>query len=299
MRLFPYWIYTYREGEIVVVNAATTKIHYAFCLIIAALITLVYLQVFRGLIYDWSTNPDYSHGFIVPFIAAYMVWSRKDVLKKDVYDPSNWGLLILVVGLVQFISGYIGAEHFLQSTSLLFVLMGAVIFLAGFYVARIVLVPIVFLIFMIPLPAIIWNDFAFNLKLFATKVAVYFIDFLGMAVHRQGNVIYLPGNVLEVVDACSGLRSLISLLALGVLIAYFSPLRAWKRWVLIFSAIPIAILSNVIRLVATAFLTQKIGLQATEGMYHTLSGVFVFAIGVAMFLLVYWLLSFPKKRQVT
>ena len=172
--------------------------------------------------------------------------------------------MILILGVVQFISGYVGAEHFLQSTSLLIVLMGTIIFLAGFYVARIVLVPIAFLIFMIPLPAIIWNDFAFTLKLFATKVAVYFIDFLGMAVHRQGNVIYLPGTVLEVVDACSGLRSLISLLALGVLIAYFSSLRAWRRWVLVFSAIPIAILSNVIRLVATAFLTQTIGLQARK-----------------------------------
>ncbi len=280
-------------------NTTFTKTHFAFCLGITILIALIYLKVFQGLIYDWSTHPDYSHGFLVPFIVAYMIWSRKEVLKECVYKPSNWGLMILILGVVQFISGYVGAEHFLQSTSLLIVLMGTIIFLAGFYVARIVLVPIAFLIFMIPLPAIIWNDFAFTLKLFATKVAVYFIDFLGMAVHRQGNVIYLPGTVLEVVDACSGLRSLISLLALGVLIAYFSSLRAWRRWVLVFSAIPIAILSNVIRLVATAFLTQTIGLQATEGMYHTLSGVFVFAIGVAMFILVYWLLSFPKKRQVT
>ncbi len=279
-------------------KTSSKKIQYAYLTVITLLIIFLYFEVFQDLVHEWFNNPDYSHGFIIPVVALYMVWGTRDTLKTTPTNPSNWGFLILIIGAVGFIAGYIGAEHFLQRTSFLIVIMGTVVSLAGLNFARIIIVPVLFLVFMIPLPAIIWKDFAFSLKLFATGVAVYFMDALGMAVLRQGNVIHLPGTVLEVVDACSGLRSLVSLLAMSVIIAYYSALMSWKKWVLILSAIPIAITSNIIRLIITALLTQRVGLQVTEGVYHSLSGLFTFILGLGMFFVVYRILSLRMSKVV-
>lgn len=265
---------------------------------IAALFTFLYFEVFRELLVVWSTVPDYSHGYLIPFLALYLVWGTRDKIITAHLSPSFWGLVVFIIGIGQYIIGYIGAEHFMQGTSMIFVILGIVLFLWGREVTRIVLVPVCYLMFMIPLPAIIWNKFAFSLKLYATEIAVYFIQAVGITVLREGNVLTLPATTLEVVDACSGLRSLISLLALTALTGYISNVNFWKKWVLFISAIPIAIASNIIRLIITAVLFDKFGIDITQGISHTLSGLFVFSIGIALFIIVYKILMLiPKQRQ--
>lgn len=258
---------------------------------VGVLLFLLYLPVGKGLVEDWLNNPDYSHGFLIPAVSLYMVWCRRQELVRADRSPSMWGLLLLIAGVGQYIAGYIGAEHFLQSTSLIIVLAGTVLFVWGKEVMRLLLLPISFLIFMIPLPAIVWNNFAFVLKLFATKVAVSLMQAVGIIVLREGNVISLPSITLEVVDACSGLRSLISLLALGVLLGFVSALETWKKWVLFFCAVPIAILSNIARLFLTVVLAQRYGAEVTQDFQHTAAGVFVFAVGLVLMLATYRILT--------
>jgi exosortase len=266
-------------------------------IIIVALLVALYFRVFEGLIYDWSNNPDYSHGFLIPAIALYLVWLQRDKLPQADSSPSYWGILIFILGIGQYALGTISAEHFLQSTSMIVVILGIVLFLWGWGILRIVLIPSLYLIFMIPLPAIIWNKFAFSLKLFATEIAVVFIQALGIIVLREGNVLTLPTMTLEVVDACSGLRSLISMLALSALISLVCTLPIWKKWILFLSAIPIAITSNVIRLVIIAVFAQRFGIDITRGMSHTLSGLFVFGIGIMLFYIMYEILSILPKHH--
>lgn len=258
---------------------------------ISILFVALYQRVFSGLIYDWSNNPDYSHGYLIPFIALYLVWSQRGKLNQTQSYFSYWGLLFLMLGVGQFIVGSVGAEHFLQSTSMIVIILGTALFLWGWGVMRIVLVPAAYLMFMIPLPAIIWNKFAFSLRLFATEIAVFFIQAMGLIVLREGNVLIMPNATLEVVDACSGLRSLISLLALSALISFMSPFPLWKKWLLFLFAIPIAIISNIIRLIVTVVFSQKFGIDITQGFSHTLSGFLVFCIGIMLFFIAYKLLS--------
>lgn len=260
--------------------------------VIASLLAVLYFQVFEGLVDDWFNNPDYSHGFLIPAIALYMVWMQREKLIKSDSSPSYWGFAIFILGIGQYALGTIGAEHFLQSTSMIVIILGTVLFLWGWGIMRIVLVPTLYLIFMIPLPAIIWNKFAFTLKLFATEIAVIFIQALGIIVLKEGNILTLPSTTFEVVDACSGLRSLISMLALSALIGFISTYPLWKKWVLFLSAIPIAIVSNIVRLVTTAVFAQEFGMDTTQGLAHTISGLFVFSLGIILFYIIYKLLSF-------
>lgn len=278
-------------------NVSSDKNKIITLAVIGIFLIALYVHVFQGLMDDWINNPDYSHGFFIPAIALYMVWIKRAELGQVEDSPSIWGLPLLMAGLGQFIVGHIGAEHFLKSTSLILVMIGITLLLWGKKTLRIVLIPILFLIFMIPLPAIILNEYAFTLKLFATKMAVIFIQYLGIAVLRKGNVLYLPSSTLEVVDACSGVRSLISLLALSILIGFVAVSEIWKKWLLIFSAIPIAIVSNVIRLILTAVFEEKYGIRMTEGLNHTLSGIFVFLIGLVLFYALFWIISHIHKKN--
>jgi len=260
-------------------------------IVICLLVAIIYVDVFRELISEWMNNPDYSHGFFIPFMAIYMIWNKRNETRVIDETPSLWGLPVLFLGIAQFMAGKIGAEHFIQGASMIFVILGITLVLWGRRTALIVLIPIVYLIFMIPLPAIIWNKYAFTLRLFATQLAAICIQSLGVTVLREGNVLYLPSATLEVVDACSGMRSLISLLALSVFIGFLSQLNVWKKWLLFFAAIPIAIVSNIIRLILIAVLGEDFGIKLTEGLNHSLSGIFVFMIGTFFVALVYLVLD--------
>jgi exosortase len=255
----------------------------------------LYHHVFAKLVHDWVTDDNYSHGFLVPIISGYLVWQARERLGKIELTPTYMGLPILLAGLILFLVSYLSAELFTMRFSLLVVIYGSIVFLAGTAFGRALFVPVAYLLFMIPLPAIIWNKIAFPLKIFATKMAVVLTGLLQIPVYREGNIIHVSNTTLQVVDACSGMRSLASLLALSAAFAFITRMSTVKKWVLFLSAVPIAIALNVFRLTSTAVLAQHYGPQVAQGFLHEMSGimVFIFAIAILYFVQVLLRKIFP------
>ena len=247
-------------------------------LVIGGLVLFLYQGVLWALGNDWYIDPDYSHGFLVPLLSAYFVWERWDSLKKIPISPSVWGFALLALGLLALIVGVVGAELYVQRVSFLLVLSGLVLLLLGWNYLWVLSFPIGFLIFMVPLPAIVVNTIAFPLQLFAAQTASFCLFSLGIPVLREGNLIVLASTTLEVAEACSGLRSLLSLLALGTVYGYFSQNILWKRWALVILSIPIAIIANAARVSGTGILAHYFGPESAEGFYHTFEGWLVFIV---------------------
>ncbi|WP_232363772.1 exosortase/archaeosortase family protein [Desulfogranum japonicum] len=272
-----------------------TKIDLAFLVLVLGVILGVYFPVLTKLINDWGINDNYSHGFFVPFISAYMIFSIREKIKEKQISPANWGLLILLGGFAQLYLASVGSELFLQRTSLIIVLLGYCLFLLGVRITWVVMLPLVYLIFMVPLPAIIWNKIAFPLQLFSSQITEYVIRLAGIPILREGNVLHLASTSLEVVDACSGLRSLNTMFALSIAFAWFSTLTKLGKWLLFFAAAPIAITANMVRLTLTAFLAAHYGEKAAQGFLHEFSGMFTFILGLLLLILVRRFL--PERKQ--
>jgi len=248
----------------------STKILYFQIPLLSLLFIALYFPFICTMVHDWSIDDNYSHGYLIPFISAYMIWSvRKELQRVDIL-PSNWGLALIVLGLVQLTVAIIGSELFLQRTSMVVLLFGFSLFLLG---------------------KIVWNKIAFPMKLFASYIAANVIDWIGISILREGNILNLASTTLEVADACSGLRSLTSLLALSAAFAYIFPLKVINKWVLFFSAIPIAIAVNIFRLTSTAVLAQRFGAKVAQGFLHEISGILVFIIAFILLFVVYTILS--------
>ena len=229
-------------------------------------------------------DDDYTHGFLILPLALYFVWERREKLKGMAASPSLLGAGLLAVGLLMLVVGSVGAELFLQRFSLVVVLAGLVWLILGGAFLRELVFPIAFLVFMIPLPAIVMNAIAFPLQLFAAQSATFCMEVAGIPVLREGNTIVLSNTTLEVVEACSGIRSLQALLALGAVYGYFTQKAVWKRWALLALSIPIAILANAFRVAGTGFLAHFIGPEAAQGFYHSFAGWIVFAVAFVLLL---------------
>ena len=243
---------------------------------------LLYFPVLQKLFQDWGTNDNYSHGYFIPVLSLYIIYTLKDDLKRLPIHGNIVGLILLSAGLGQLIIGKVGAEFFLQRTSLLPVLAGIVLYCLGFSFLKKLFLPIAYLIFMIPLPAIIWNKIAFPMQLFGSSITEKVVAFMGIPIFREGNVLHLANTTLEVIDACSGLRSLTTLFALSAIFAVLSTHTTPKKWLLFLAAAPIAIFANIVRLSATALLASKYGGDIAHGFLHDFSGLLVFAVGISL-----------------
>jgi exosortase len=253
-----------------------------------ALLTLglfvLYWQVFRRLIDAWVVDGNYSHGFLIIPIAAYLVWERRARLQALAVRPSSFGLLIFGGGVVLLLAGVLGSELFLTRLSLIATLTGMVLFLFGWAHVRILAFPLAFLLLMIPLPAIIFNQIAFPLQLLASRLGEFAIASANIPVLREGNVLVLANTSLEVAEACSGIRSLISLITLGIVYGYFTDSRGWVRTSIVLSTIPVAIVANGARVAGTGMLAHWWGPEAAEGFFHEFSGWVVFIVAFVMIL---------------
>ena len=265
--------------------------------ILVVLLAGLYHEVLVKLGLQWNNDPDYSHGFLVPVLVGYFVWERWDRLKAIPIVPSLWGIALLAGGLLMLVIGSIGAELYLQRSSLIVVIAGLVLLIMGRDALKAFMFPIAFMFFMVPLPAIVVNAVAFPLQLFAARTAEFCLFNFGIPVLREGNVIVLAGTTLEVAEACSGIRSLQALLALGTVYAYFSQRSMWKRWVLVLLSVPIAIAANAFRVSGTGVLANYWGSQAAEGFYHTFSGWLIFVVAFLLLLGCGGLLSRIGNRQ--
>lgn len=245
---------------------------------------LLYWQVIQKLAHDWSTDENYSHGFLIVPLAFYFAWERRRALTDAAPKPTAVGLLIITGSLAVLIAGTLGAELFLARISIVGMLVGIALFAFGWSHLRILTFPIMFLLLMIPLPALIFNQVAFPLQLLASRFGELALQLLSIPVLREGNIIVLANTRLEVAEACSGIRSLISLLTLGIVLGYFTDPRTTVRWLIALATIPVAIAANGIRVAGTGVAAHYVGAEAATGFLHTFSGWLMFLIASAFLL---------------
>lgn len=251
----------------------------------------LYFETMRSLLSDWNSMEDYSHGYFIPLICLYFIWERREELDAVKVSPNSAGLPLVAFGLILFLFGDLASEPFTTRLSLLFVLSGMVFFLLGWGHLKILLFPIAFLILMIPIPSILMQKVTFPMQLFASSVATFSLQQMDIPVLREGNIIHLASTTLEVADACSGIRSLISLLTLGIVFAYFAKRIWWQRVVLVAACFPIAILINALRVSATGILANFYGVEYAQGFFHGFSGYALFVVAFALLLVLGYLMS--------
>lgn len=246
---------------------------------------VLYGAVMVRLASDWATDDNYSHGFLILPFALYFAWERRHRLASTVVAPSYTGLFVALVGMSLLLVGLLGAERFLTRVSMLVVLVGGLAFARGWASVRVLAFPLGFLLLMIPIPAIVFNQIAFPLQLLASRVGEAMLSAFSIPVLREGNLIILARTTLEVVEACSGIRSLISLLTLGIIYGYFIDGRTSVRTAIALATVPIAILANGIRVAGTGIAAHYMGEQAAQGFFHSFSGWLMFGVAFGLLFL--------------
>lgn len=251
-------------------------------LVLIGLLGWLYAPVLSRLTQQWWNDPNFSHGFFVPLFSLFVLWQDRSRLAAVPHQPSMWGLPVIVISLCTLLLGVLGAEVFLARTSLIFLAAGITIFLLGWKMLRAVLFPLAFLILMVPIPSIIFNQVTFPLQIFASKLAAWALPIFGVPVLREGNIINLPAMPLEVADACSGIRSLLSLTTLTIMYGYLLEKRVLVRVLLALASIPIAVAANGFRIIGTGLLVQYWDPDKAQGFFHEFSGWLIFVVSLLM-----------------
>jgi exosortase len=259
-------------------SSSPSRLVIAQAVVILASFALLYRNVIVKLVHDWATDDNYSHGFLIVPIALFLAWERRDKVLALPLTPSYLGLVGVLGSVAVLAAGTLGVELFLTRVSMIGVLASSIVFLFGWAHLRALVFPVAFLILMVPLPAIIFNQITFPLQLLASQAGEFGLSSLHIPVLREGNIIVLARTKLEVVEACSGIRSLVSLLTLGIVYAYFIDKRASVRWAIALSAVPVAIISNAMRITGTGVAAHYYGPEAAEGFFHSFSGWAVFVV---------------------
>jgi exosortase len=254
---------------------------------IAVLLVILYYRVGIKLVHDWYTIPDYSHGFLVPFFAAFLVWDKRKLLSATPIKQTWAGIALVVFSIVVLILGVYGVELFTARMSFIFLLTGLIWTFFGWAMVRALQFPLLVLLLAIPFPAIVFNQITFPLQLLASKIASDILPVLGVPTIHEGNVIELPIMKLEVAEACSGIRSLMSLFTLAVFYGYFLERTTRRRVILALASIPIAVTANVARIVGTGLCVQYWDPDKALGFFHEFSGWVMFVISLACLYLVH------------
>jgi exosortase len=265
--------------------------------ILWGLFVLLYASVFKGLVLQWWKDPDYSHGFFVPLFSCFALWRERRRWMAVEIRPSNFGLLVMIGAVGLLLLGSLGAELFTSRFSLIVLLAGVILFLFGSQMLRAVAFPLAFLILMIPIPAIIYNQITFPLQLLASRLAAFWLELVNVPVLRDGNVLVMSNYSLEVVEACSGIRSLVTLIALAVIYGHLVEPRRWVHWVLAILMVPIAIVSNALRVMGAGMIAHRFGPEAAEGFLHTFSGWVIFVVALLALLGCHRVLRHIGKKQ--
>ncbi|HYM75157.1 MAG TPA: exosortase A [Candidatus Dormibacteraeota bacterium] len=250
--------------------------------VLLAITLWLYWSTLSHLVGQWWRDPNFSHGFFVPLFSAFVIWQMRGSLAQLHLKPSWPGLGIVACAVCILVIGQLGAELFLSRSSLLILLAGMIVLFCGWRFFRTLLFPWAFLVLMIPIPSIIFNQITFPLQILASRVAAAILPVLGVPVLREGNVINLPSLALEVAEACSGIRSLMSLVTLAIIYGYLMEKRPWVRWLLALASIPIAVLANSFRIIGTGLLVQYWDPDKAEGYFHASWGLIIFVISLVM-----------------
>jgi len=258
---------------------------------LGALLIGAYAPVLFFLGRQWYNDPDMGHGFFVPLVSGYIVWQRKDQLAALDPQPDWRGFLLMIYGAAQLLIGALGAELFLTRTAFVISLIGLVWMLGGATVLRKLAFPLFLLFFMAPIPAIIYSRITFPLQLLASRLAENALVVFQIPVIREGNVLELADQKLSVVEACSGIRSLLSLSYLSMVYGYFFEKKNWLRIGLFLSTIPIAIVANASRVTLTGVLSEEVNPELAEGFFHSASGWVIFMIALVILICLHQLLT--------
>lgn len=247
-------------------------------LLLVVLVGLLYYRVIAKLVVDWAQIQDYSHGFVVPPFAAYLLWKKRETIAATTIVPTWEGVVVLGFGLLVLIGGVYGAELFLSRVSLVIVLAGIALAFGGWRISRLAMPSVVVLLLCIPIPAIVFVHITLPLQILASRAASVLLQLVGVPVLREGNVLVLPSISLEVAEACSGIRSLISLLTLAILYSFLRKRSTFQGLLLALASIPIAIAANALRLLGTGVCVQYWNPERALGFFHEFSGWVMFLL---------------------
>ena len=248
---------------------------------VSCLLLACYAPVLYRLSLQWYDNPDMGHGFFVPIIAGYIAWTRWPSIGDKPAQPNWWGIAIVAWAAIQLYLATLGAELFLARTSFVLSLIGVVLLLGGTKYLKAFGFPLFLLFFMVTIPAVIYNALTFPLQLRASEAAEWAISFLGIPIVREGNVLELASQKLNVVEACSGIRSLLTLTFVSLVYGYFAEKRTWIRVALFFATIPIAIVANAGRVTLTGVVSE-INPEFAEGFIHEAQGMVIFLVAIVI-----------------
>jgi exosortase A len=264
---------------------------------IAASLAVVYRQTLVILWRTWENNPNYSHGYLIPPVVAFLLWRERARFARAIGRGSAWGLVLILLGLVGHVASIRAGVFMVQGYSLVVVLFGLVLFFLGGRAARAIWFPLGYLVFMLPMPPLIANVLSFRLKAFAARAGSAIAFRAGIPLARTGMTIHLPAGSLRIADPCSGLRSLIALVALGALFAYLTQAPLWKRLVLFLAAIPLAVFANIVRIAVLCGVANVWGVDAALGFFHDFSGLLLFIIAFVGLVVVRRLLRCEPARK--
>jgi exosortase len=264
-------------------SPAATKLPWTKIAWFGALLTASYAGVFAHLVRQWDHDPDMSHGFFVPLVSAFIIWQRRAEIAAITPRPNWWGLALVLYGTAQLYLATLGSELFLARTAFVITVFGVVLMLGGVPVLRKLAFPLFLLFFMVPIPAVLYNRVTFPLQILASSLAGNALSWLGLPVLREGNILELPQQRLSVVEACSGIRSLLTLTFLAVVYGQFFEKKTWVRVVLFIATVPIAIVANASRVTLTGIISEWKP-ELAEGFFHTAQGWVIFM--VSLFLLI-------------
>ena len=280
-----------KEAELTLPHASEvsrpSRIDWAPFAIIVVLLCILYYHVAIKLVYDWYTIPDYSHGFLVPLFAAFLIWDKRNVLSAIPIRQTWSGIVLVVFSIAVLILGVYGVELFTARMSFVLLLTGLIWTFFGWAMVKELRFPLFVLILAIPFPAIVFNQITFPLQLMASRIASDILQVLRVPTLHEGNVIELPVMKLEVAEACSGIRSLMSLFTLAVFYGYFLEKTTKRRVILALASIPIAVAANVIRIVGTGLCVQYWDPDKALGFFHEFSGWVMFVVSLACLYLVH------------
>lgn len=255
-----------------------------------ALLLVSYAPVLLRLVRQWDSDPDMGHGFFVPLVTGFIVWQKRAELLVLKPAPTWWGLAVVLFAGLQLYIATLGAELFMARTAFVISIIGIVLLLGGIPWVRALAFPLFLLFFMIPIPTVVYNSITFPLQLLASRLSTEALDWLQIPVLREGNVLELAEQKLSVVEACSGIRSLLSLTFLSLVYGYFFEKKMWMRVVLFAATIPIAIVANASRVTLTGVLTEYKP-ELAEGFFHTLSGWVIFMVALAILIVLHQVLN--------
>ena len=264
--------------------------------LLAASYLLAFFPVWTYLIQFWLQNDDYSHGFLIVPISVFILWQKRNKLRRIPSDSSHWGLLLVVLSLLMYYVGQIGEIATLSSFSMIAALIGACLFLRGFLFFKEAAFPLIFLFFMIPVPSQIYSTSTIPLQLIVSKLSTIISMMIGVPILREGNVLFIPGRVLEVVQACSGMRSLMSLFMLSAVIGYFTLSSNILRLILLFLSLPVAIIVNIFRVSVMVIAFHFFNYDLSTGMAHTILGILIFILALVFVMALKSILSVLEKR---